>query len=335
MPAARITDEEFISAWKRTGSPAALAKMFGMDIRGIYARRNRIEEKLGIVLDRAENTNRGRPKAHVDRIGHRITLDIPDGVVVIFGDAHYWPGDRSVAHQALCQIIKDLKPDVIVCNGDAFDGARISRHPVTSWAKMPEVADELAYCQEMLGEIASLAPDKSKLVWNMGNHDTRFSARLAQMAGEYVGVPGTDLPDHFPSFNFAWSTQINSDTMIKHRWHNGVHATWNNTLKSGFNIFTNHVHRLCVTPLTDYRARRYGVDCGTLSDFGPDVDKFIYGEDNPYNWGSGFAVATFERGKLLPPELVVVQDGVAYFRGKSVDGRTVKVSPQKAAKKAA
>jgi hypothetical protein len=46
--------------------------------------------------------------------------------------------------------------------------------------------------------------------------------------------------------------------------------------------------------------------------------KFTYGEDNPFNWGSGFAVAQFKAGKLLPPELVVVQDGVAWFRGKPV-----------------
>ena len=331
----KVSDEEFISCWKRLGSPGLVAKALGLDVRQVYRRRISLEEKNGYILDVADESRSKRPRNHVDRIGHRITLDIPDGQVVIFGDAHYWPGDRSVAHQALVQVIKDLKPDVIICNGDAFDGARISRHPVTSWAKMPEVADELAYCQEMLGEIEATAKDSAKLIWDMGNHDTRFSARLAQTAGEYVGVHGTDLPDHFPSWNFAWSTQINDDTMVKHRWHNGVHATWNNTLKGGMNIFTNHIHRLCVTPITDYNGRRYGVDCGTLSDFGPDVDKFIYGEDNPFNWGSGFALATFQRGKLLPPELVVVQDGIAYFRGKQINQHTVKVMPQKTAKKAA
>lgn len=334
MAPPKVSDEEFISCWKRLGSAAAVARAIDISVRNVMSRRVRIEERYGIILDVLDNSKRSRPKAHVDRIGHRITLNIPDGVVVIFGDAHYWPGDRSVAHQALVQLIKDMKPDAVICNGDAFDGARISKHPATSWSKMPEVADELAYCGEMLGEIASVA-DGAKLVWNMGNHDTRFSARLAQQAGEYVGVHGTDLVDHFEEWNFAWSTQINDDTMVKHRWHNGIHATWNNTLKSGFNIFTNHIHRLCVTPLTDYRARRYGVDCGTLSDFGPDVDKFIYGEDNPFNWGSGFAVATFKRGKLLPPELAVVQDGVCYYRGKEISPCTAKLSPQKAVKKAA
>lgn len=331
----KVSDEEFISCWKRLAKPTAVAAALGIDVRQVYRRRAALEEKGGFILDVADATRSKRPRNHVDRIGHRITIDLSDGIVVIFGDAHYWPGDKSVAHQALVKTIKDLKPDVIICNGDAFDGARISRHPATSWSKMPEVADELAYCQEMLGDIASAAPDYSKLIWNMGNHDTRFSARLAQTAGEYVGVHGTDLPDHFPDWNFAWSTQINDDTMVKHRWHNGVHATWNNTLKGGMNIFTNHIHRLCVTPITDYNGRRYGVDCGTLSEFGPDVDKFIYGEDNPFNWGSGFAVATFHRGKLLPPELAVVQDGLCYFRGNVITPHTVKVLPQKSARRAA
>ena len=52
--------------------------------------------------------------------------------------------------------------------------------------------------------------------------------------------------------------------------------------------------------------------------FGPTETKFTYGEDNPYNWGSGFAVATFKHGKLLPPELVQVQDKIAYFRGEPI-----------------
>jgi hypothetical protein len=36
------------------------------------------------------------------------------------------------------------------------------------------------------------------------------------------------------------------------------------------------------------------------------------------NWCSGFAVLTFRNGKLLPPELCEVIDGVAYFRGEEV-----------------
>jgi len=315
---AKCSDEEFKAIWLKEGGKARrVAQILGTTERKVYERRRTIEHRHQVVLPSGPAYANGfTQREYVEKIGARIKLTVKNGMVPIFGDAHYWPGDRSLAHQALVRFIAKYKPMAVICNGDAFDGARISRHPPTGWAAMPDVADELDYCQQMMNEIAEAAPPKAKLCWNMGNHDTRFSARLATSSPEYVRVHGTDLPDHFPAWNFAWSTEINDDVMIKHRYHNGLHATWNNALKSGRNIFTNHLHRLAVTPLTDYNGRRYGVDCGTLSDFGPDEQKFTYGEDNPFNWGSGFAVATFKNGKLIPPDLVIIQDKIAYFRGE-------------------
>ena len=314
-----LSDDEFIEVWmKCDGNGGKVAKAVNISERQAYRRRTSIEGKRGIALPSGPRSISGRPKEYVTKIGHRIELSIKDGIVVVFGDAHYWPGDDSIAHRALIKFITDYKPMTIICNGDAFDGAKISRHPPTGWAKMPDVADELAFCKEKMGEIEVAAPPKAKLCWNAGNHDTRFSARLASTAPEYVRVFGTDLPDHFPAWNFAWSTFINDDVVVKHRFKGGIHAAWNNTLNGGRTVVTNHLHRSCITPLTDYNGRRWGVDTGTLSDFGPEESKFTYGEDAPFNWGAGFGVLTFERGKLLPPELVIVQDKIPYYRGKSV-----------------
>lgn len=319
MSKAPVPDNVFIETWlKHNGQVAQISKALNLTQANTFHRRTRIEGRLGVLLPSGPNSRTGRPKEFVSKIGHRIELSIKDGIVVVFGDAHYWPGDDSVAHKALIKFITDYKPMTIICNGDAFDGAKISRHPPTGWAKMPDVADELAFCQEKMGEIEAVAPPKAKLCWNAGNHDTRFSARLASTAPEYVRVFGTDLPDHFQAWNFAWSTFINDDIVVKHRYKGGVHAAWNNTLSGGRTVVTNHLHRSCITPLTDYNGRRWGVDTGTLSDFGPEESKFTYGEDNPFNWGSGFAVLTIEKGKLLPPELVIVQDKIPYYRGKSV-----------------
>jgi len=315
----KVSEETFVETWmKLEGSVIKIAKALNMTERRVYERRVAYEAKTGAMLPSAKTSISGRTKEYVSKIGHRIELSIKDGIVVVFGDAHYWPGDDSVAHRALIKFITDYHPMTVICNGDAFDGAKISRHPPTGWAKMPDVADELAFCKEKMGEIEGACPPKAKLCWDAGNHDTRFSARMASVAPEYVRVFGTDLPDHFPAWNFAWSTFINDDVVVKHRFKGGTHATWNNTLSGGRTVVTNHLHRLQVTPLTDYNGRRYGVDCGTLSDFGPEESKFTYGEDNPFNWGSGFAVLTFNAGKLLPPELVIVQDKIPYYRGRSV-----------------
>jgi len=45
-----------------------------------------------------------------------------------------------------------------------------------------------------------------------------------------------------------------------------------------------------------------------------DGRQFAYLEHNPVMWASGFAVLTYRNGVLLPPELVEVVDGEAFFR---------------------
>lgn len=317
---AHLTDDEFAGIWtKFSGNATLIAKALNIDVRNVHKRRKNVEARRGIVLpSNPKATNPTRPVEYVEKIGHRASLNIQNGIVVIFSDAHWWPGDNSIANQALLRFLKANQPRAIICNGDAFDGAAISRHPPTSWAKMPDVADELQYCQQKMAEIEELAPKGCKLVWTAGNHDSRFSMRLATLAPQYAKVHGVDLPDHFPSWVFAWSCFINDNVVVKHRLSGGEHAAHNNTKKAGRTIVTGHLHRLAVSPITDYNGRRYGVDCGTLSDFGPDASKFTYAEDAPLNWASGFCVLTFERGELLPPELAVVQGKRCIFRGKPI-----------------
>lgn len=337
----RYSDEEFITAWKRCGgSPAAVARALDMDIRGVYARRNSIENKHGFILDTTTEGHGGRPKVPVPKKGYRALAENVTGTVIIGGDLHAWPGERSTAFAAFIELIKDLKPSMIIMNGDVFDGSRISRHPPGAWCQLPTVADELDAVKERLAEVESVAPKGCPLVLPAGNHDSRFSARLAMNAPEYMGVDGFDLADHLSAWQFCWSIWLNGHTVVKHRWHQGIHGAYNNVLKGGKNIFTNHTHRLHATMYADYNGLRWGVECGTLSAFGPENDKYSYSEDQPQNWSEGFAVAHFENntGILIEPEFCRVLNGTAYFRGQqicSAQGRIAQVSPQKNAKKKA
>jgi calcineurin-like phosphoesterase family protein len=223
----------------------------------------------------------------------------------------------STAHRAFVLFAKELKSKIIVINGDAFDGASISRHPPGgTWEATPSVKQELEACQERLAEIEA-ASLNSKLHFLWGNHDQRFNARLCAQVGEgFKGIMGMNLTDHFPRWKFSMSLMVNNSCMIKHRYHNGIHAIYNNTLKAGTSIVTGHLHSLKCTPFTDYTGTRYGVDTGSLADV--NGQQFSYSEDNPKNHRSGFAVLTFYNGKLLPPELCEVLDeeeGIIYFRG--------------------
>lgn len=308
----KATEEEFIKAWTELGSPGLVAARLGITQPRVSERRNKIEARLGISLP---TFNSQRPVDIKSRHNGRINLDLKDGTVIVFSDAHYWPDLISTAHRALLKMIGQFHPEIVVANGDMFDGSSISRYPRIGWDNKPTVKQEIDAVQERLGEVEAIS--KGRLIWTLGNHDARYETFLAANAPQYEGVKGFTLKDAFPRWLPCWSTWINEDTVIKHRYRNGVHATHNNTVNSGLNIITGHLHSLKVTPFSDYRGTRYGVDTGTLAH--PSGPQFLdYSEDNPKNHRSGFVVLTFKGGKLLPPELVQVWDedaGVVTFRG--------------------
>ena len=308
----RLSDEEFLAAWDKLKSAQAMADHFGMNLRSIYKRRKRLEARTGEIL-RVDDPR--SPTFVIREHSPRVDCNMQNGVIVVGSDAHYWPGVISTAHQAFVEVIRQLKPEIIVMNGDLFDGASISRHPRSGWDAVPTVKQELEAVSDRLHEIKSVAGN-AKTWWTMGNHDMRFEAKLANSVPEFAGVMGFCLKDHFPGWNFSISLFVNDNLMIKHRFRNGTHATWNNALHSGVSMCTGHLHRLQATILSDYRGTRWGVDCGTLADTAG--DHMHYGEDSPMNHCSGFAVLTIVDGELIHPEFCSVHGDRAYFRGKQI-----------------
>lgn len=317
MSAARCSEDEFIALWAEHGSAVVIAKILNIPESNINQRRRDIQKRRGLKLIGVSNKSPDFAVT-IPQNGVRVNVDIEDGVIVVASDCHYWPGIISTAHRALVVAVKELKPRMVVINGDAFDGASISRHDRIQWEVRPSVQQELEAVSDRLGEIERVAGN-AKLHWTYGNHDMRFNSRLSGYAAQFEGVKGFSLADHFQAWRFSTSIMVNNTCMIKHRWHNGVHATWNNALKSGTSMVTGHLHALQTRPFTDYNGTRYAVDTGTLSC--PTGDQFTYAEDSPANHRSGFAVLTFKDGKLLPPELLEVIDedaGQVCFRGQVI-----------------
>jgi hypothetical protein len=313
------TDREFMEAWQEGGA-ALIVKRYGSTERNAYRRRKSLQLKHGVLLP---------PRANVISVAsehpERVYLTLRDGVVLVGSDGHYWPGQNPTAHRAFVHFIKKLQPSIVVMNGDAFDGARVSRHSPIGWENRPEVVNELEAVKERLGEIELATPRKVPLVWPLGNHDGRFETRLATVAPEFARLNGFHLKDHVGArWEPCWSLWINEGgpghTVIKHRYRGGEHAGHNNAIRSGVHMVTGHDHALKVTPFTDYRGTRWGVGCGCLSDtFGPQFTD--YTEDNPRNQRSGFAVLTYRDGFLLPPELAQVcefEPDAVVFRGEVV-----------------
>lgn len=315
MPTTLHSDDEFLKIWESEGGANGAARALGVGVRAVQRRRRRIEQKMNISL---ESTDIRAPKAD-SCYGVKLEslLEIDNGSVIIFSDAHWYAGAHlTQANRALLKLSEQLQPKAIIANGDILDAPQISRHEPIGWQKTTPIRGDLEMVQKRLAEIERAAP-KAKLLRTVGNHDLRFDSRLAKIASEFRDVHGFRLRDHIPRWDESWLVNINAgEAVVKHRWHGGLSATWSNTLKSGVTMVTGHLHRLTVSPHVDYRGRRWGVDTGTLADVeGPHTE---YLEGNPRNWASGFAVLTFNKGKLLPPELCEVLYGKAWFRGREV-----------------
>ena len=315
MAAYYLSDQDWILEWNKIGSPQKFAEIHRQNIRSIYNRRRSIETRLGIELPsfNDQRVSLGR-KLEQTEGNTRRGQDIEKGRVIVFSDAHFWPDLTTTAFKALLETIKEFKPTAIVANGDMFDGSSISRHPMQDFNPLPSVKEELEACQHYLGEIENVAKG-AKLYWPLGNHDARYTSAIVNQLPAYEGVRGTSLKEFFPAWLPCWATWFNEDVCVKHRWKGGWSAGRSNSLNSGVSMLTGHTHALNVIGVTDFNGTRWGCQTGTLAD--PTGPQFEYCEDGVKDWMSGFVMLTFERNRLLQPEIIRVwgEDEVE-FRGK-------------------
>lgn len=322
------SDKDFVETWKACGAnPTEVSRALGIEYRAVLKRRTHLERKLGVHLPTATQIGaRGRGDGGFQNdYLQRLTLDGFKGSALIFSDAHWWPGiSDTPAYRALIEVAREIKPRLVVANGDILDGARVSRFPRNGWENQPRMVDELDEVRSRMAEIRA-ACRGAQFIRTIGNHCIRFDRWLAMNASDFEGIQGFRLSDHLPEWKECVSVFVNGHTMIKHRFNGGIHAAYNNTLRAGTNIITGHTHRLGVTAWGDYNGRRYGAETGSLAEIGG--PQFSYAEDNPSPGCSGFLVATFDlAGRLLYPELCEVIDGVAYFRGQKVAGKRLRVA---------
>lgn len=333
-----ITDDEFIAAWDRGKcSPQIVSQLIGISVRNVYGRRAALVSK-GIVLKSVPSTRGGGGHGYgwesADRpYRARAHGSIRDGVLIVFSDAHYWPGVPPVAHEALLKVAKRLQPKIIIANGDVFDGATISRHDVLGWQKLPTVVEELDTAKTRLAEIERAAP-KAQRFYTVGNHCSRFDRRLATEVGQFDGVPGLRLEDHLSGWPMSYSVLLNEDVdpvFVLHNIRGGMHAPFNNAKAAGCTVITGHLHSQKAQPVTTLLHDWEGIDAGCLAD--RDHAAFSYRMDRPADWRSGFVVMTFDKeGRHFPAEFCRVQflkdRARAIFRGQIVHER---VAAQKAA----
>lgn len=319
---ASCTEPEFIALWQQTkGSAAAMQKILGIDIRSIYLRRRVLEKKLGApLLSHSPASSDKFILGDENTYIRQNKIDLQDGVIVVFTDAHIFPGVLTTARRALIKLLPSLKPSIVVDNGDSFDGGQISRHSRIGWDRRPTVQEELQANGDFHDEVRRNSKG-AKFYWNWGNHDMRYPTRLAAQVPEFMGVAGMRLEDHFPEWKFGVTLTVNPNDpcplLIKHRYRGGEHADWNNVMRAGIHIGTGHDHQMGARRFMDKRGMRWGMRFGTLSDASLPI--FDYQEANPSQQVSGFGVLKYRAGRLMAPQFCeVVDEDTVEFMGELV-----------------
>ena len=193
------SEQEFIALFKEHRSPTAVARILNVDIRSVIARRKNLEKKHDIVLE--SNNNRGVPRFAIPENKIRCEYELKDGIIMVGSDCHYNPNYISTAHRAFVHFTKQLKPNMVVLNGDLFDFAQISQHNRIGYQQHPTVQQELEEVQARLGDIEAVRPAGCILHRTIGNHDLRFDGKLSNVLPQYEGVKGMCLADHL----YGWS----------------------------------------------------------------------------------------------------------------------------------
>lgn len=287
--------------------------------------------KRGMYLSSVPSTGSGPKNTEWQRaFAYRARLNetIKDGYLIVFSDAHWWPGTVPVAHEALLKICKALRPKLIIGNGDLFDGARVSRHEPMGWQQLPTVVQELDCVKQRLYEIKRAAP-AAKTLRTIGNHDSRFDRRLATEISEFEDVPGMRLSDHLKDWPDSYTIMINEDidpVFVLHNIKGGIHAPFNNAKAAGCTVITGHLHSQKSQPVTTIMQDMEGIDAGMLAD--RDHPAFAYAMDRPRDWRSGFVVVKFDKqGRRYPCEFVRVQwlkrSARAIWRGEVIVERAL------------
>jgi hypothetical protein len=143
MTRPRCSEVEFKRLWVQyRGQPKAMSEGTGFNLRSIFSRRANLAKK-GVILPTAPQTFRCGDNGHGVNYGWQVgerpyraraTASIRNGIMLVFSDAHYWPGEPSVAHEALLKIpAQSLRSS----RTGMFDGASYAPR---SWAaKLPTV----------------------------------------------------------------------------------------------------------------------------------------------------------------------------------------------------
>ena len=247
---------------------------------------------------------------------------------VHYSDIHF-PYQDNRALNVLLQVMEDVRPQFVCDHGDTLDCEEIGRFAKDPCTRV-SVSEEIQMAAGFCGVVHALTPD-AQHVWIEGNHEDRLRKLIWKLAdtreaGEVLTLPEVQQALQWGRLlgveELGWETipykehfMLRDRLILKHghsirKWAGYTARAEHETY--GCSGMSGHTHRQAAY----FQRNAWGVhgwwELGMLGTIRNDYVTWP-------NWQQGFAVATWS-GEEYGVELVQVNEGVAFFRGRRYEG---------------
>jgi hypothetical protein len=291
-----------------------------------------LRDQPGDRMWRANRAAESR-RAHADRYLRRYVHPYVKRSRPMDGESYLMPSISDTHAQFLCpfvwlaflQVVKDLKPDGVLLNGDILEGAEVSRFPkIPGWTR--PFQEELDFVRLMFGQLRAVGHE-GDIFYTGGNHGVdRLASYLTQVSpalsglrtlridkllgldehrvtilqgGTIASPAGTE--DDKPGFLMFGHYRVHHGTIL------GQHPAAGELRSAGRSGQSGHVHRASVaygTTERDEALSWMSTPCGCRHEA---ARAYIRGSNT--GWQRGFGLARIFADGGVDQHPVVVQKG--------------------------
>jgi hypothetical protein len=250
--------------------------------------------------------NPRKPLAETWGFGAAPLVQTKANEVVVFASDFHVPYQSTAVVDSLVKLIRSVKPDRVVLNGDVADFFSLSRFN-TSSARLGLLQQEIDEANSIRLRIRRAAPN-AVLMENQGNHDHRVISYVEQNAKALSSLRALDPENLFQYraleivYHPGAGFRLREDFLVKHgtivRGEAGASAKAEFTA-AGISGTSGHVHRLATYRKAGYSDRSW-TEGGCCCRLDPD---YITG---PPNWTQGVVVGEFGKTSWVTHEVPFV-----------------------------
>ena len=244
---------------------------------------------------------------------------------VVGSDFHFGCHDERAINIFL-QTVEDLKPKVVILNGDTMDMLAISRYP-KDIKKRWSLQDERVAYHTFLDDLIAVSGG-AKIYETHSNHsgqsiDGRWRRYLSERLGELASMP--DISDKLSYENIFMGEYANVVEHIDFVDLNGLIVTHGTTVRKNGGYSARGEIDKWQTSIMHGHTHRLGVSCQRIPAIGNRKEKQLYGFEggclcsldsaygSAFNWQQSFNIVSLNDGEYgnFGVEQVMINNGLA------------------------